>query len=402
MTRTLKSDKKGTRKHMMTTNAIASNPVREGRSARQILEDKIHLGRSSALALIERINTEAPLDTIAKGGAFRFGTAPTEMQVLDKQGRPTGESQVALRIQYGENTAAIHDHALSQLATRVGVPGAYAQELAAGAAWQRRLLAGVMNESFHKGEPNTRYLVRNVKGTVRGVLSDKFRRLDNRPLVEAFDLECQKAGAVLVDGSSSDTRVRLKALVPTIYEPIPGEALAFGVEWGNSDYGNGTHVLRAFMLRVWCLNGATMEDMLRQVHLGRGISDDEILSQRTYELDTKTSMSALRDVVRATLMPAKIEAMCAGIRNAHENKVEWKNVQGSLAKKLLKAELKAAEDAFESPDVYNLPAGNTMWRVSNAVSWIAQQKDIDADRRLDLQRLAGELVDGRTDRVVRS
>lgn len=371
--------------------------VKEGRSAKQILEDKIHLGRQSALALIERINTEAPLDTIAKGGALRFGTRPSGFTAPEGDGRVG----VELAINYGDNTATIHKHALAQLATRVDVPSAYAHELANGAEWQRRLLAGIFNESYHKGAPAQRYMLRAVKGEVRGFLSDKFRRLDNRPLVEAFDLECQKAGAVLVDGTSSDTRVRLKALVPTIHEPIPGEPIVFGVEWGNSDFGNGTHVLRAFMLRVWCLNGATMEDMLRQIHLGRAISDDAILSQRTYELDTKASMSALRDVVRATLMPKKVEQLCEGIKRAHENKVEWKNIRGSLAKKLLKSELKAAEDAFESPDVYNLPAGNTMWRVSNAVSWVAQQKDLDADRRLDLQRIAGELVDGVADRPAR-
>jgi flagellar biosynthesis chaperone FliJ len=86
------------------------------------------------------------------------------------------------------------------------------------------------------------------------------------------------------------------------------------------------------------------------------------------------------------------------VQKAHEEKVDWKNVRGGLAKKLLKSELAAAQAAFDSPDVYNLPEGNTMWRVSNAISWIAGSTE-DADRKLELQRLAGELVDGRKDAV---
>lgn len=377
------------------------NQSREGRSARQILEDKIQLGRASAAALIERINTMAPRDSIAKGSALRFGTRAVP-EVLGRQA--THEQAPELVIGYGDQGARIHRHALGQLASRAGVPSAYLAEMANGFEWQRRLAAGILNEHFHQGEGNTRFLLRNVGtpagGEVRGFLSDKFRRLDNRPLVDAFATECAKVGAVPVDGTYSDTRVSLKALVPQVYEPVPGEVIAFGVEWGNSDFGSSAHVLRAFMLRVWCLNGATMENALSQVHLGRGISDDIELSQRTYELDTRASISALRDVVVATLAPRKIEAMCAGIQHAHEEKIDWKSARTGLAKKLLKGELAAVEAAFESEDTYNLPAGQSVWRMSNALSWVAGQKDIDSDRKLDLQRLAGQMVNGVADRAM--
>jgi hypothetical protein len=115
-------------------------------------------------------------------------------------------------------------------------------------------------------------------------------------------------------------------------------------------------------------------------------------------MPSRASISALKDVVAGTLSPRKVEQLCAGIQKAHEEKVDWKNVRGGLAKKLLKSELAAAQAAFDSPDVYNLPEGNTMWRVSNAISWIAGSTE-DADRKLELQRLAGELVDGRKDAV---
>jgi hypothetical protein len=51
-----------------------------------------------------------------------------------------------------------------------------------------------------------------------------------------------------------------------------------------------------------------------------------------------------------------------------------------------------AASAFDGPDVVNLPAGNTLWRASNAISWIANAESVAAERRLELQELAGQLL----------
>ena len=86
----------------------------------------------------------------------------------------------------------------------------------------------------------------------------------------------------------------------------------------------------------------------------------------------------------------------ATIKAADEKKVEWRNVSSLLGKKLLKEELKSVRDAFESEDVINLPAERSVWRVSNAISWIAG-KTADGDRRLELQRLAGAVIHGKAE-----
>lgn len=351
--------------------------------AKEILEQKIENGRASAFHLFEKIQAEAPKDSIVKGSALNFEVIGTVHGVGLGFGQP------------GIN--AIHKHALAQLATRASIPTSYMNELAtSGEGWKENLAAMILNRHYHEGETNSRYLVRRVNGEVRGFLSDKYRRLDCRPLLDAFAKECHSVGAVPVDGTVSDVRVAMKAIIPTVYEPVPGEALAFGIEWSNSDYGAAMHAVRAFILRVWCLNGATMENALGQVHLGRQLTDDIELSQRTYDLDTKASVSALRDVVQGTLSEKKIEMLCEGIRQADAHKVEWRNVSTKLGKRLLKGELDAAREAFDGPDVYNLPAGKSVWRASNALSWIAGNTE-DPDRKLELQRFAGEILHGRSE-----
>ncbi len=369
-------------------NVAASNAATH---ARDLMTAKIESGRASAMKLIEHAHAAAPRDAIVRAGAFEFISPASAPGVAPDPNAP-------VRVQFGKENLTLHRHALQQMASKSGVPGAYLNELAYGSPWQKDLAADILNKHFHEGIPDGRYLTRSVGPEVRGFLSDRYRRLDNRPLLDAFAASCASVGAVPVEGTVSDLRVSLKAFLPMVFEPVPNEVMCLGVEWGNSDFGAAKHSVRAFIWRLWCTNLATMEDALAQVHLGRQLGDDIEFSQRTYAYDTKTSVSALKDIVKGLLSPAKVNTLLDTIKAADAKKVEWKNVKTQLAKKLLKAEMKLVEDAFESEDVVNLPSGRSAWRVSNAVSWIAKSVE-DTDRKLDLQRVAGELVNGKVDSI---
>lgn len=56
------------------------------------------------------------------------------------------------------------------------------------------------------------------------------------------------------------------------------------------------------------------------------------------------------------------------IRLAREQHVKPTSAREMLKKSLLKSESAAVIEAYNSPDTYNLPAGNTTWRLSNAIS----------------------------------
>jgi hypothetical protein len=173
--------------------------------------------------------------------------------------------------------------------------------------------------------------------------------------------------------------------------PIPGELVAYGLSLENSDFGNGALSLRAYLLRIWCTNLAITEETMRQIHLGKRLDDNMIYSQRTYELDSKTTVSALRDVVRLQLDAGSLTNRMEAVRKANDKPVDATQAREMLKKVLNKGEAEAAFNAYASPDVYNLPAGNTAWRLSNAISWIAGQTE-DAERKLDLMRVAGDVL----------
>lgn len=339
-----------------------------------IFEQKIQSGMRSAANLIERIHTEQPRDQIVKTGALQFGWQTDTRNV---------------EVHVGQDVYEPTDHALAQMAGRAKVPSAYLRELARSEEdWQRELATEILARTYHQG-PQERILARSVRGSLRGWLSDKYRRLDSRPLVEALAVEAQRLGAVPFDGTSTETRVALKCILPRVVV-VAGDAMILGVEWSNSDYGNGTHSLRAFAIRVACLNGMTRENILKQVHLGGRLGDDVSFSQRTYELDTRTSVSALRDVVRGALGPAGIEKMTAGIEQAAARPFTTGQLE-KATRNATKEQQKKIVESFEGLDVVNLPPGQTAWRASNAVSWVARHVESD-EQRLDLERLAGALV----------
>jgi hypothetical protein len=345
---------------------------------RAILQNKIDSGARAAANVIETIHRDQPKDQIVRSSALTFSPR-------DGKG---------INVNFGGDLLSATDYALGQLATKCGAPPSYVKDLASASgeeqAWQRALAAEVLTRHYAHEAHSDRMLARSVRGELRGWVSDRFRRLDSRPLLDALAHVAQEVGAVPVDGTVTETRVAFKIILPEIIEPIPGEFLVYGGEWSNSDYGNGAHGFRAFALRVVCLNGMTRENLLRQIHIGGQLEDSIEFSDRTLRLDTAASVSKLRDVVRGALGPAGRDRMSEVLRAANEKAMSKQAVVGAV-KNLSKSTAKSVVDAFESEDVINLPAGKTAWRASNAVSWVARHTE-DAETRLDLERLAGSLA----------
>jgi hypothetical protein len=179
--------------------------------------------------------------------------------------------------------------------------------------------------------------------------------------------------------------------MPEVYEPIPGEMIAYGLSLENSDFGNGALSVRAYLLRIWCSNLAITQREMRQVHLGRRLDDSVLYSQRTCELDAETTVSALRDVIGAQLNADALRRRMDSVRLAHEQSVDARSARELLRKTLLKAESEAVIEAYNSPDTQNLPAGNTTWRLSNAISSVAGNTG-DPERKLELMKFAGEVL----------
>lgn len=348
--------------------------------AKQKLEEAVQRNLASVQSGLQRVFTEVPQDSIVRAGALEFVTKPVERVTWAGDG---------LAMVAGETAWSLHPNALRQVADRAGMPGKYATALDEGEPWQREMLAEVLTTTYQHSDK--RHLVRAISGQARGFMSDRYRRLDGRPVAERFLEMAQELGAVPYKASVTDTRVSIKVIVPTPIEVVPGEWVCFGLELHNSDFGCGSLEIRGFLLRCWCLNGSVTENTLRKVHLGGRLDDDLNFSNRTMRLDQATIRSAVGDAVTHTLSPDALHRNVARIQAAAENQTTWAAVEKRLSKVVTKAEMAAAGTAFDSPDVVNLPAGNTLWRASNALSWIAHTTE-SPERVLELERIAGGLV----------
>jgi hypothetical protein len=222
--------------------------------AKARLESEVQKNLPNTMAVVERVLGSVPQDAIVRAQALTFAASP--------EGADPSHPLFAMTT--GEHTWSMHRNALGQVATAASVPMDYVGKLLEGSGWQRDMLADILNETFNHS--SRRHLVRSVGKEARGFLSDSFRRLDSRPIMEAFVQQVQAAGAVPLSAHSNDIRMSIKAIVPRIRElPVPAhgthqrvnEALAFGIELSNSDYGAGGLSIRTFLLRLVCLNGAT-------------------------------------------------------------------------------------------------------------------------------------------------
>jgi len=353
--------------------------------AEKNLQRALTVGRQGAAAVVERVMREVPHDQLAPAAKLR-------VTISD-------DDRVA-HLLLPTETRPMHPHAFDQIAERAGVPRAYAHALLEQAdaikdgerpdAWRHRLLEHTFQQ--HLQHSRDRFLVRSVDGTAKGILSDRFKRYDSRPLLEAFVADCDAVGAVPVDGVGGEVRLAMRAIVPTMLEPVPGEFIVLGLEWRNSDFGAGAYSVNAYLLRCACLNGVVQSREIRAVHVGGRLDESTLWSDRTRDLDLKTLVSQTSDAVKGLLGEKGRQSIFEAIQAAHAAPMTPEGATRTLAKRLTKAETGSVVEAFKSDDVVNLPPVQSRYRLSQAISWLANREGTSEERRLELQTVAGDVM----------
>jgi hypothetical protein len=343
------------------------------------LDAYIRDGQARAKGVVERIMGEQPLD--------RYVRAASPMGVR------LSANDKSVDVLVGGAREQIAPHALDQLATRAGMNLRYLHDLQGHQAdWSAHLAALNVNTLLAHEDEATKYLVRSVGGRVRGVMSDAYKRMDSRPEVDAMIGAALGAGAVIVNGIYTETRVDLKIVRAKPIEVFPGEYMVFGLDYSNSDYGDGAREYRAFLLRLICLNGAVASTELRKIHIGKRFEGAEgIASAETLDLDARAQASLAQDTVKALLSEAATDHIVGQIRAANAKEIAPAKIESFLKTRVGKGDAEKITEKFASADVIEVPPGQNAWRFSNAISWLARETD-DGRKKMDLERLAGEAM----------
>lgn len=308
----------------------------------------------------------------------------------------TFNGEGGLKMNMPDGQFSLHANAIGQLADRMGIPQRYLRTLAGGAEWQIALAATMLNE--HSGwTQRSRVLVRTVGTQVRGVLSDSYRRLNSVEILTAFVQEAAQQGAVISGAYMNDTKVWAETILPqplVIPTAKNGDVIIFaGARFSTSDYGDGAVDMRSFLLNGACLNGMVRESVMKQVHLGSKLPDNLRLSQQTYELDTKTTVSAVRDLTsglfsRDTLMQKAYE-----IQGASEMEVDLDRELNNLTKNghLLKQEGQEVQKILMRNDPEDgVQGAATLWKLTQAIT--AHARELTPERSRELHEISGSLM----------
>lgn len=324
--------------------------------------------------------------------------APLGVNLKAKNHEPvitfSGEGRLAMNLPDGQFT--MHDNAIGQVADRMGIPQRYLRGLASGEPWAIMLAAYLLNQHSDWTQ-RSRVLVRTVGNQVRGVLSDSYRRLNSVEILTAFVQEAANQGAVISDAYMNDTNVWAETILPqplSIPTANNGTVIIFaGARFSTSDYGNGAVDMRAFLLNGACLNGMVRESVMKQVHLGSKLPDNLQLSQQTYELDTKTTVSAVRDLTSGLFSKDNLMQKALEIQGASEIEVDFDRELKRLTSggSLLKTEGKEVEKILMRNDPEDgVTGGATLWKLTQAIT--AHARELSPERSRELHELSGSLL----------
>ena len=166
-----------------------------------------------------------------------------------------------------------------------------------------------------------------------------------------------------------------------------------GARFSTSDYGNGSVDMRSFLLNGACLNGMVRESVMRQVHLGGRLPDSLSLSQKTYELDTQTTVSAVSDLTKGLYSKDTIMQKAIEIQGASEIDVDFDKELKNLVQKgaLLKNEGREVEKLLmnNNPDD-GVTGGATLWKLTQGITAFAREQQ--PERCRELHEISGQLM----------
>ena len=195
----------------------------------------------------------------------------------------------------------------------------------------------------------------------------------------------------------NDTKVWAETILPqplVIPTAKNGDVVIFaGARFSTSDYGDGAVDMRAFLLNGACLNGMVRESVMKQVHLGSKLPDNLALSQQTYELDTKTTVSAVKDLTKGLFSRDNLMQKAYEIQGASEMEVDLEREVKKLTKDgwLLKSEGQEVEKLLMKNDPEDgVQGGATLWKLTQAIT--AHARDLSPERSRELHELSGHLL----------
>lgn len=286
------------------------------------------------------------IDFVADTRSMKFGVDPE-----DKSVRLYANSAQVSEYLPKEGLMLTYD-AVAQAGNRCApdVPSKFLRDLV---AQQPDLAADLLTELTHRTP--ARRLIRCLDNRVRGLLSNRYRILDNRDFaMAALEAARQHEGEV-IEAQLTDRHMRLKLTTQKVWDVIhttrdkggnwyagalgnqpllnrvaarrwedlpggPGTVTPL-VTISNSETGHGGTRIRIGILAGICFNLATVETVVAERHLG-GEVDEGLLTEETQHADARATMLKLRDYVTTAFDEGRFKALVAKANAAQDDHIK--------------------------------------------------------------------------------
>jgi hypothetical protein len=294
-----------------------------------------------------------------------------------------------------DETMGLRDYAHSQLAQRVGIPGAYYERM-------RKAAPGLLtvNANHWLAESGERRLVRTVRGEVRAILSERYRTLDNLDLVTHIVPVLQEHHCRVESANITEQKLYIQASFPSLEREVKvGDVVRAGVIISNSEVGAGSVSVKPMILRLVCTNGMIADrGSVRRAHLGKRIGGsggadevpEEWLRDETRQAQDTAWWMTVCDSVRGSLSEAGFEANVDALRETTERKIT--KDPGKVIEVTAKR-FGLSEDERGKALLELCRAGDmSQWGLINCTTSLANSEDVSYDRAVKLETYGGEVA----------
>lgn len=278
---------------------------------------------------------------------------------------------------------ALSEWATSQACNRLGMPAGYFKRCpdhlrdAQFNHWKEQETVYRVVEEDNTSSPSSCWLLRSKGATVRGVLSPRYAKLDNRQVLDTLMpvVKDSQYKVGLVDVSAEAFHLRL--IQPNLWRDVlPDDRLFVGIHLTNSEVGLRAVTVDAIVWRLVCSNG-----------LMHRVEGKSLLRQRHVRIEPSRFLSLLEGAIsQATMVAAAfIEQMALSVKTPvpdPEGAIDYLAKIWNLPKQ-------TAE--YVKFGLMGEKQGDSVYGLVNAFTSAAQKLSIE--ERVELESLASVLVD---------
>lgn len=299
-----------------------------------------------------------------------------------------GFEEDKLRLNLAGKNFALTDWSAGQILNKAGIPAGYFETMKKAGKTELAL----SNLKTMVPALQDALLIRQVKSTVKGVLSPSYRRMDASPMFEAFISEMLKRNYFPYKAFNTDSQYQVRFLRPDILT-IGNDDILIGFSISTSDYGARSFSIEVFVIRLVCQNGMIGMDVLRRKHIGRRAEledeDYSIYTRKTITLENKSFQSKVTDILRND---NTVNLISSKVKESQNKEIKDTKAFLESVKELSKDEKNKCEVLFNSDTgVDLLPKGKSLWRMANVISLISKSEE-NQDRSINLESAAMNLL----------